>query len=63
LQASPAKIEDCVSRDIPAPGHPVSTGSIAILTTHSRLGIAQWAPWEVTAAIAIFSLGIESLRL
>jgi hypothetical protein len=37
LQVSPAGIQDCVSRDIPAPGNPVSTGSIAILMTHSRL--------------------------
>ncbi|HJT44329.1 MAG TPA: hypothetical protein VJ750_12615 [Rhizomicrobium sp.] len=27
------------------------------------IAIAQWAPWEVTAAVAIFSLGIKTLRL
>jgi len=30
LRVSPAGIQDCVSRDIPTPGNPVSTGSIAI---------------------------------
>jgi hypothetical protein len=47
--------KNCVSRDIPAPGNPVSTGSIAI--AYRAMGAL-----EVTAAIAIVSLGIKTLR-
>jgi hypothetical protein len=47
----------------PAPGNPVSTGSIAIFNQRVRASIiAQWAPWEVAAVVAIFSLGTKSLR-
>ena len=35
-RVSPAGIQDCVSRVIPAPGNPVSTGSIAILKWRVR---------------------------
>ena len=45
---SPAGIKDCVSRDIPAPRNPVSTGSIANFARRkSRRRIALWAPWKV----------------
>jgi len=47
----------------PAPKNPVSTGSIAILKRRIDASvIALWAPWEVAAAAAIFSLGDKSLR-
>jgi hypothetical protein len=47
----------------PAPKNPVSTGSIAILKRRVDASvIALWAPWEVAAAAAIFSLGNKSLR-
>jgi hypothetical protein len=43
-------VKECVARDIPAPGNPVSTGSIA---AHPfRMDAAQWAPEEVTASYA-----------
>jgi hypothetical protein len=53
---SHAVIKKCVSRDIPAPGNPVSTGSIA--DDFRALGALK-----VTAAIAIVSLGSMMLRL
>ena len=63
-RVSPAGIKDCVSRDFPAPRNPVSTGSIANFARRkSHRRIALWAPWEVAADVAIFSLGIKTLRL
>jgi hypothetical protein len=53
---SHAVIKNCVSRDIPAPGNPVSTGSIA--DDFRALGALK-----VTAAIAIVFLGHVMLRL
>jgi hypothetical protein len=47
--------KNCVSRDIPAPGNPVSTGSIAI-------GISRNGHLGVTAAIAFVSLSLKTLR-
>ena len=38
-RVSPAGIQDCVSRVIPAPGNPVSTGSIAKPLMAYRLGL------------------------
>jgi len=37
-RVSPAGIQDCVSRVIPAPGNPVSTGSITSRERRNRLG-------------------------
>jgi hypothetical protein len=62
-RVSPAGIQDYVSRVVPAPGNPVSTGSIASRVWRNRLGLALWAPWERAAAVAIFSLGNKTLRL
>jgi hypothetical protein len=45
-----------VSRVIPAPGNPVSTGSIAI-AYGNRIGHRAMGALERAAAVAIFSLG------